>query len=427
MIWLASALFVLLLVGVPIGISLAGSAAILVIFDDFLSFSTLFEAFYIFVSKYTLIAIPFFIYAGFLMEKTGLVRGLFNFADALIGWVPGGFAYATLLAAVLFGAISGSSTAMAAAMSVIAYPEMIKRGYPKWMAAGVIASAGGIALLIPPSITLILFGVITEVSIVDLFFAGVIPGLMLAISDAIIIVTVSVFIVKLPAGTFSLEHCWKAFLEALPALLMPVLVLGGLYGGVFTPTEAGAAAASYALAYGAIFKRKEFFTGLMDVTRRTMNLTAIVFFLLGCVGIFQFFLANMGWPQEIAAWAGDLGLSKFAFLFALMATLLVLSMWLTGAAILVLTVPIYFPVALSLGVDPIHLGILTALCIEIGSVIPPVGLNLFAVSGVTGLPVTQVIRGSFPFCISDTVVLIIVLLFPLLALWLPGQLITSHF
>lgn len=411
----------------PIGISLAGSAAILVMFDDFLSFSTLFEAFYIFVSKYTLIAIPFFIYAGFLMEKTGLVRGLFNFADALIGWVPGGFAYATLLAAVLFGAISGSSTAMAAAMSVIAYPEMIKRGYPKWMAAGVIASAGGIALLIPPSITLILFGVITEVSIVDLFFAGVIPGLMLAISDAIIIVTVSVFIVKLPAGTFSLEHCWKSFQEALPALLMPVLVLGGLYGGVFTPTEAGAAAASYALAYGAIFKRKEFFSGLMDVTRRTMNLTAIVFFLLGCVGIFQFFLANMGWPQEIAAWAGDLGLSKFAFLFALMATLLVLSMWLTGAAILVLTVPIYFPVALSLGVDPIHLGILTALCIEIGSVIPPVGLNLFAVSGVTGLPVTQVIRGSFPFCISDTVVLIIVLLFPMLALWLPGLLITSHF
>ncbi|UUX48923.1 TRAP transporter large permease subunit [Nisaea acidiphila] len=427
MIWLASALFALLLVGVPIGISLAGSTAIMVMFDDFLSFSTLFEAFYIFVSKYTLIAIPFFIYAGFLMEKTGLVRGLFNFADALIGWVPGGFAYATLIAAVLFGAISGSSTAMAAAMSVIAYPEMIKRGYPKWMAAGVIASAGGIALLIPPSITLILFGVITEVSIVDLFFAGVVPGLMLAISDAIIIVAVSVFVVKLPAGTFNLEQCWKAFLDALPALLMPVLVLGGLYGGVFTPTEAGAAAASYALAYGAIFKRKEFFAGLMDVTRRTMNLTAIVFFLLGCVGIFQFFLANMGWPQEIAAWAGDLGLSKFAFLFALMATLLVLSMWLTGAAILVLTVPIYFPVALSLGVDPIHLGILTALCIEIGSVIPPVGLNLFAVSGVTGLPVTQVIRGSFPFCISDTVVLIIVLLFPMLALWLPGQLITSHF
>ena len=344
MLALALTLFGLLIAAVPIGIALAGSTAIMVLFDDFLTFSTLFEAFFNFISKYTLIVIPFFIYAGFLMERTGLVRGLFNFADALIGWVPGGFAYATLIAAVLFGAISGSSTAMAAAMSVIAYPEMIKRGYPKWMAAGVIASAGGIALLIPPSITLILFGVITEISIVDLFFAGVVPGIMLAISDAVIIVCVSIFIVKLPAGTFDLKRCWTAFLEALPALLMPVLVLGGLYGGVFTPTEAGAAAASYALAYGVLFKGRVFISELMAVTRRAMNLTTLVFFLLGCVGIFQFFLANMGWPQEIAAWAGGLGLSKLAFLFALMATLLLLSMWLTGAAILVLTVPIYFPV-----------------------------------------------------------------------------------
>ncbi len=423
----ALTLFLFIFLAVPIAISLAGSTAIMVFFDDFLSIDTLFEAFFNFISKYTLIAIPFFIYAGFLMEKTGLVRGLFNFADALIGWVPGGFAYATLISAVLFGAISGSSTAMAAAMSVIAYPEMVKRGYPKWMAAGVIASAGGIALLIPPSITLILFGVITEISIVDLFFAGVIPGIMLAISDAVIIVCVSIFIVKLPRGQFELSRVWTAFLEALPALLMPVLVLGGLYGGLFTPTEAGAAAACYALGYGVFFKRGPFIRELMAVTKRTMNLTAIVFFLLGCVGIFQFFLANMGWPQEIAAWSGSLGLSKHMFLFALMGTLLLLSMWLTGVAILVLTVPIYFPVALSLGVDPVHLGILTALCIEIGSVIPPVGLNLFAVSGVTKLPVTQVIRGSFPFCISDTIVLIIVLMFPMLALWLPGQLITSHF
>ena len=427
MVILGAILFALLIVGVPIGISLAGSTAILVLFDDFLQFSTLFEAFFNFISKYTLIAIPFFIFAGFLMERTGLVRGLFDFADALIGWVPGGFAYATLMAAVLFGAISGSSTAMAAAMSVIAYPEMIKRGYPKWMAAGVIASAGGIALLIPPSITLILFGVITEISIVDLFFAGVVPGIMLAISDAVIIVSVSVFVVKLPAGTFCIKRVGTTFIGAFPALLMPVFVLGGLYGGVFAPTEAGAAAAGYALAYGVFIKGKEFRSQLMQVTRRTMNLTAIVFFLLGCVGVFQFFLANMGWPQEIASWAGGLGLTKYVFLFALMGSLLVLSMWLTGVAILVLTVPIYFPVALSLGVDPVHLGILTALCIEIGSVIPPVGLNLFAVSGVTGLPVTQVIRGSFPFCISDTIVLIIVLLFPMLALWLPGQLITSHF
>jgi C4-dicarboxylate transporter DctM subunit len=418
-------LFSLLFAGAPIGIALAGATALLVLFDDFLTYSTLFEAFFSFLTKYTLVAIPFFIYAGFLMERTGLVGSLFKFADALVGWVPGGFAYATLLAAVLFGAISGSSTAMAA-MSVIAYPELVKRGYPKWMAAGVIASAGGIALLIPPSITLILFGVITEMDIIKLFFAGIVPGIMLAISDAVIIVSVSLFI-KLPRGKFDLCEVWLSFKEALPALLMPVIILGGLYGGIFTPTEAGAAAAAYALFYGLIFKRKTFVKEVMPTTIRTMNLTAVVFFLLGCVGIFQFYLANMGWPMMIAEWAGELGLSKHGFLFALMGSLLFLSMFLTGVAILVLTVPIYFPVALALGVDPIHLGILTALCIEIGSVIPPVGLNLFAVSGVTGLPVTTVIKGSFPFCISDTVVLIIVLLFPALALTLPELLVVSHF
>lgn len=232
---LGGSLFTLLFAGAPIGIALAGATALLVLFDDFLTYSTLFEAFFSFLTKYTLVAIPFFIFAGFLMEKTGLVAGLFRFADSVVGWVPGGFAYATLLAAVLFGAISGSSTAMAAAMSVIAYPELIKRGYPKWMAAGVIASAGGIALLIPPSITLILFGVITEMSIVDLFFAGIIPGIMLAISDAVIIVSVSLFI-KLPRGKFDLCEVWRSFKDAVPALLMPVIILGGLYGGLFTPT-----------------------------------------------------------------------------------------------------------------------------------------------------------------------------------------------
>ena len=310
---LGGSLFTLLFAGAPIGIALAGATALLVLFDDFLTYSTLFEAFFSFLTKYTLVAIPFFIFAGFLMEKTGLVASLFKFADAVVGWVPGGFAYATLLSAVLFGAISGSSTAMAAAMSVIAYPELVKRGYPKWMAAGVIASAGGIALLIPPSITLILFGVITEMSIVDLFFAGIIPGLMLAMSDAVIIVSVSLFI-KLPRGKFDLCEVWRSFKAALPALLMPVIILGGLYGGLFTPTEAGAAAASYALFYGLIFKRKMFTKELMPTTLRTMNLTAVVFFLLGCVGIFQFYLANMGWPQMIAEWAGELGLTRIGFL-----------------------------------------------------------------------------------------------------------------
>lgn len=424
--FIGPALLTLLALGAPIAIALIAVTVAFIMYDPMLSESAIFRSFFSFVNKYTLMAIPFFIYAGFLMERTGLIAKLFRFADALIGWLPGGFAYATILAAVMFGAISGSSTAMAAAMGVVAYPEMLKRGYPKWMAAGVIATGGGIAILIPPSITLILYGVLTEQSITKLFFAGVTPGILLAVSDAIIVLTMAA-ILKLPANTFSWSNLWQTFVEAFPALLMPVIVLGGLYGGVLTPTESGAAACAYALLYGAIALRGDFFKEAYAATQRATNLSAILFFVLGGVGIFQFLLANQGWPQDIAEAVTELGLSPVAFLGLLMVVLLALSTCLTGVAVLVLVVPVIYPVALTLDIDPIQLGILFALCIEMGAVIPPVGLNLFAVSGTTGVPVTTVMRGSFPFLCTDGCVLVLCLLVPAVVLWLPNLVVQSVF
>lgn len=416
----------MLALGAPIGVALLGAAFLVIMNDQMMSMGVVFRSFFAFTNSYTLMAIPFFIYAGFLMEKTGLIGGLFRFADAAVGWLPGGFAYATLMAAVMFGAISGSSTAMAAAMGVIAYPEMIRRGYPQWLSAGVIACGGGIALLIPPSITLILFGVLTEENIVALFFAGVTPGLLLAVSDAIIIMGVAWYL-KLPAGKFSLCELARGTAEAWPALMMPVVILGGLYGGLFTPTEAGAAACGYALLYGLIAKRGAFIKELLPCTQRAVNLTAVVFFLVGCVGVFQFLLANKGWPQDMAAWVGSLGLSPFMFLVLLLAVLLFLSMFLTGVAMLVLTVPIIAPISMSLGIDPIHLGIMFALAVEMGGVIPPVGLNLFAVAGTTGVPLTRVMKGAIPFLITDAIVLILILFYPEVALWLPDLMVQSVF
>ena len=320
---LGPALLAALALGAPIAMALIAVTVGFIVYDPLLSEKAIFRSFFSFVNKYTLMAIPFFIFAGFLMERTGLIAKLFRFADALVGWVPGGFAYATILAAVMFGAISGSSTAMAAAMGVVAYPEMIKRGYPKWMAAGVIATGGGIAILIPPSITLILYGVLTDESIVKLFFAGVIPGLMLAFSDAIIVMTMAL-IIKLPANKFSWAELGSASKEALPALLMPVFVLGALYGGVLTPTESGAGACAYAIVYGFFSMRERFFREMMAATERAVNLTAILFFLLGGVGIFQFLLANQGWPQDIASWVTGMGLSPIGFLAVLMVVLPVL-------------------------------------------------------------------------------------------------------
>ena len=423
---LGSLFTILLVLGLPIAIVLAGASMVFIFYDPMLSEATVFRSFFNFLSKYTLMAVPFFIFAGFLMERTGLIAKLFRLADALVGWVPGGFGFATLLAAVVFGAISGSSTAMAAAMGVIAFPEMRRRGYPAWLAAGVIASGGGIAILIPPSILLILYGVLTETSIVSLFFAGVLPGILLAISDAIVLVFFAWYL-KLPAGEFSWKFVGEATRDAWPALFMPVIVLGGLYGGVLTPTEAGAAACGYAILYGVMVKRGEFIGDFMAVTTRSLNLTAVIFLLLGCVGVFQFVLANQGWAQHLTQWVNTLDLSAVGFIAILMPILLFLSMFLSGIAIVVLTVPLFFPAAMALGIDPVHLAIMTALAMEMGVIIPPVGLNLLAVAGTTRVPLHEVIKGSSPFLFTDGCVLLLVVMFPILALWLPGVMVVSVF
>src|SRR5918992_1446066 len=258
-------LFVLLVLAVPIGIALSAAAAAYIMVDPLLEPTVIFRQFFSFIGRYSLMAIPLFIFAGFLMEKTGLVGQLFRFADALVGWLPGGFGVATVVACVMFGAISGSSVAMAAAMSVIAIPEMKKRGYPDWLSGGLVATAGGIAILIPPSIALLIYGLVTETSIVRLFFAGVIPGLLLAAGNIITVVGIALYL-KLPrAGRFDLARVWRESKAAIAALGMPVVILGGLYGGLFTPTEAAAAACGYALLYGLITKRVEFVRQILPV------------------------------------------------------------------------------------------------------------------------------------------------------------------
>jgi C4-dicarboxylate transporter DctM subunit len=419
-------LLVLLVLSVPIGIALSLASAAFIVVDPLLSTEVVFRAFFNFIGRYSLMAIPLFIFAGFLMERTGLVAQLFRFADSLVGWMPGGFGVATVLACVLFGAISGSSVAMAAAMSVIAIPEMLKRGYPPWLAAGLVATAGGIAMLIPPSIILLLYGVVTETSVARLFFAGVIPGLMLALGNAITVMVIAWYL-KLPRGKFEARRIWPETTGALPALGMPVVILGGLYGGLFTPTEAAAAACGYALLYGLIVGRGEFVKQLLPVAARSLNLTAVILFLVGSVGVFQFLAANMYWPQKITETVVSWGLSPLGFIFAFMGVLLILGCLVDGVAMVLLTVPVVFPVAMALKIDPIQLGIIITLNVETGVVTPPVGLNLFAVSGVSKIPLTQVLKGTIPFFIGDLTVLVLVILFPGLATWLPDLLIKDVF
>jgi C4-dicarboxylate transporter, DctM subunit len=418
--------FALLIVSVPIGIALSGGALAYILIDPLLEPNVVFRAFFNFISKYSLMAIPLFIFAGFLMERTGLVALLFRFADALVGWLPGGFGIATILACVLFAAISGSSVAMAAAMSVIAIPEMLKRGYPPWVAGGLVATSGGIAILIPPSIPLILYGIVTETSVVDLFFAGVIPGLLLALANVVTIVALAWWL-KLARGTFEAKRLWPATWAAMPAFGMPVVILGGLYGGLFTPTEAAAAACGYALVYGLITRRMAFLGELLPVLYRSLNLTAVILFLVGCVGVFQFLAANLYWPQTITKTVASWGLSPLGFIFAFIMLEMVLGCFVDGVAMILLTIPVVYPVAHALNIDLIHLGIMMTLTVEMSLVTPPVGLNLFAVSGVSKIPVSAVVKGSVPFFCTDALVLLAVVFFPGLATWLPSVLVQSAF
>ena len=417
---------VLLVLSVPIGIALSAAAAAYIMVDPLLEPTVIFRAFFSFIGKYSLMAIPLFIFAGFLMERTGLVGQLFRFADSLVGWMPGGFGVATVLACVLFGAISGSSVAMAAAMAVIAIPEMRKRGYPDWLSGGLVATAGGIAMLIPPSIILLVFGIVTETSIVELFFAGIIPGLLLALGNALSVILIAT-IIKLPRGTFEARRAWVEFKGAAPALGMPIVILGGLYGGLFTPTEAAAAACGYALLYGVLSGRMVFVRAILPTAQLALNLTAVVVFLIGSVGVFQFLAANMYWPQKIAQTVTSWGLTPLGFIFAYMFVLIILGMFVDGVAMVILTVPVVFPIAMALKIDPVHLGIMLTLNVEMGVVTPPVGLNLFAVSGTSKIPLPQVLKGTIPFFLGDLSVLLLVIFFPGLATWLPSQLVTDVF
>ena len=419
--------FILLLLSVPIGIALSGAAAAFILVDPLLEPNVIFRQFFSFIARYQLMAIPLFIFAGFLMERTGLIAQLFRFADALVGWMAGGFGVATVLACVLFGSISGSSVAMAAAMSVIAIPEMRKRGYPDWLSGGLVATAGGIAMLIPPSIILLVYGIVTETSVTRLFFAGVIPGLLLALGNIISVILIALYL-KLPrSGKFEGRRAWTEFKGAAPALGMPVVILGGLYGGLFTPTEAAAAACGYALLYGILTGRATFVAQLLPTAARALNLTAVVLFLVGSVGVFQFLAANMYWPQKITEAVTSWGLTPLGFIFAFMLVLIVLGMFVDGVAMVLLTVPVVFPVAYALKIDPVHLGIMLTLNVEMGVVTPPVGLNLFAVSGTSRIPLPEVIKGTIPFFIGDLAVLLLVIFFPALATWLPDMLVQDVF
>ncbi|WP_027589090.1 C4-dicarboxylate TRAP transporter large permease protein DctM [Pseudomonas sp. RL] len=421
-LFLFAVLFALMFVGVPIAVSLglAGSLTIMIFSED--SVRSLAIKLFETSEHYTLLAIPFFLLAGAFMTTGGVARRLIDFANACVGHIRGGLAIGAVLACMLFAALSGSSPATVAAVGSIAIAGMVRSGYPQAFGAGIVTNAGTLGILIPPSVVMVVYAAATEQSVGKLFVAGVIPGALLglALMVAIYIVAVKKNLPAMPRA--SLRQWLSTGRKALWGLLLMVIILGGIYSGMFTPTEAAAVAAVYS-AFIAIFVYKDLtIKQVPQVILESGKLSIMLMFIIANAMLFAHVLTTEQIPQQITAWVVELGLQPWQFLLVVNIVLLIAGAFMEPSAVILILAPILFPIAVELGIDPIHLGIIMVVNMEIGLITPPVGLNLFVTSAVTGMTVPQVIRAAMPWLCLLLVFLVIITYVPAVSLALPNWL-----
>lgn len=372
-------------------------------------------------SSYEMITIPMFMLMAELVILSGIADDIFDAASAWVGRVPGGLAMATAIAGAGFGAISGSSTASAATLSSTSIPAMLKQGYEPRLACGVVAISGTLAMLIPPSIALVLYGIIAEVSVGKLLVAGVIPGLLVTL---VIMATVSVLVrmnpSRAPPGT---AHLWIEKLAKLrvvgPMIVLFVLVTGLIYLGISTPTEASALGALGALMLAG-HAGKLSVSGTMRALRRALHGTGMIMLIIIGAQVFGYFITVTQSAQDMVRWAGALPVPAWVVLCAVLSLYLVLGCLMEQIAILVLTVPVVLPVMVALGYDPIWFGVIVIVMGEVGLVTPPVGLNVFVVARFAQRPLTEVFEGVFPHVLAHLLLIALLCVFPSIILWLPS-------
>ncbi|NRH28209.1 C4-dicarboxylate TRAP transporter large permease protein DctM [Pseudomonas sp. MS19] len=421
-LFLFAALFALMFIGVPIAVSLglAGSVTIMLFSPD--SVRSLAIKLFETSEHYTLLAIPFFLLSGAFMTTGGVAKRLIDFANACVGHIRGGLAISAVMACMLFAALSGSSPATVAAVGSIAIAGMVRSGYPQAFGAGIVCNAGTLGILIPPSIVMVVYAAATEQSVGKLFMAGVIPGLLLglALMLAIYIVARKMNLPAQPRAT--VREFLTAARKAIWGLLLMVVILGGIYSGMFTPTEAAAVAAVYA-GFVALFVYKDLsIRECPKVLLDSGKLTIMLMFIIANAMLFAHVLTTEQIPQTITAWVIEAGLQPWQFLLVVNIVLLIAGAFMEPSAIILILAPILFPIAVQLGIDPIHLGIIMVVNMEIGLITPPVGLNLFVTSAVTGMPLTQVIRAAWPWLMLLLGFLMVITYIPAVSMALPNWL-----
>lgn len=420
-LFLFAMLFILMLMGVPIAVSLGLSSVTTILLFSNDSLASLAIKMFETSNHYTLLAIPFFLLGGAFMTTGGVARRLIRFANDSVGHIRGGLAIASVLACMLFAAVSGSSPATVVAVGSIAIAGMVKAGYSKDMAAGVICNAGTLGILIPPSIVMVVYAAATESSVGRLFMAGVVPGALLGLM-LMVAIYITARVKNLPANPFPGFREWIASArDAIWGLLLIFIILGGIYGGIFTPTEAAAVAAVYA-GFIALFVYRDL--GLKDVPNvlvESGKMTVMLMFIIANAMLFAHVLTSERIPQLITETIVGMGMQPWQFLIVVNILLLVAGNFMEPSAIILILAPILFPIATQLGIDPIHLGIIMVVNMEIGMITPPVGLNLFVTSAITGMPLMRVVKAALPWLSIMLVFLVIITYVPQITLFLPDM------
>lgn len=370
------------------------------------------------LDKYPLVAVPFFILAGNLMEAGGISERMVEFAKSIVGGIQGGLACTCVLTCMIFAAVAGSSVATTFAVGAILIPAMIRHGYPAPFAASLQASAAELGVIIPPSIPMILYAVSTDTSTGELFIAGVVPGILIGIA---LMVYVWLYAKRHNLGKRDGEGrlpLWPAFKRAWLALLMPVIILGGIYGGIFTPTEASVVAVMYAVVVGKFIYGKLSFRTLSDTLHRSVISTSVIMFIIANAGVFSFLLNRAGVPDALGAWLAQLFSDKTTFLLGVNAALFVIGMFIETSASVVVLAPLLLPVAMQFGIEPVHFGVIMVVNLALGMITPPFGVNLFAACAVAKLPLERLIKPLIPFVLVVIACLMVITYWPSLSLGL---------
>lgn len=410
----------LLLIGVPIAFALGIASVLTVLTTDVIPANYLAQSMFTGVDSYALLAVPLFVFSGVIMEYGGLSRRLIDAARAFVGHVTGGLAAVSLLATAVFAMLSGSGPATVAAIGGIMIPAMIKEGYGRPYAAGIVATAGGVGIVIPPSIPLIIYGITTNTSIGDLFLAGFVPGLLIVV---LLYFMSRYFAKKHGFGTGVQKATWRERLQALNrakfTLLMPVVVLGGIYGGIFTPTEAAGVAVAYS-AVLAMFYREIKLPQLPAMLKATILMSGIILIIIATASTYGRILTLERVPMHVSDFLTGLPVPFWVILLVIVLILLIMGMFMETLAGIILMAPILVPVVTEMGMDPVHFGIVMILASMIGFATPPVGDNLNVASAISGLSIERVSLAALPYVVLLIAFLIVVTFVPQITLFLPS-------